>query len=182
MFEKSEVSGQLLEQVILIQDPDLVIGQLQFHVQLRIAGIQHIRNQCESVDISLPDNVKVFVSQLYTFFLCAQTDLRLIQIDVGFIDGVAGFFYGQFASLFHFQGRQPFLFKFLSVLEQRIQIVGNANSRIPVAEVVVQGRHFDQDRSVEIIGGVQADAWPFLGKEKINPVLFLLNLYVGQYA
>ena len=72
-----------------------------------------------------------------------------------------------------FQGRQPCLFQFLSVLEQRIQIVGNANSRIPVAEVVVQGkRTFDQDRSVEIIGGVQADAWPFLGTEKFNPVYF----------
>ena len=96
------------------------------------------------------------------------------------MDGVAGFFHGQFACLFHFQGRQPCLFQFLSVLEQRIQIVGNAYSCIPVAEVVVQRRNFDQDRSVEIIGGVQADAWPFLGTEKFNPVLFLLNLYVGQ--
>lgn len=81
-------SGDFLQQIVLVDDADLIVGQLQLHVELRIAGIEHIGNQGQTVYITLADNIEVFMRQLNTFTLCPQSNIGFIEIDIGRMDRI----------------------------------------------------------------------------------------------
>lgn len=73
-------SGDLLQQIVLVNDTNLVVGQLQLHVELRIAGIEHIGNQGQTVHITLANNIEVFMRQLDTFTLCPQSNIGSLRL------------------------------------------------------------------------------------------------------
>ncbi len=94
-------SGDFLQQIVLVDDADLIVGQLQLHVELRIAGIEHIGNQGQTVHITLANNIEVFMRQLDTFTLCPQSNIGFIEINIGRMHQIFSLLERQIARLLH---------------------------------------------------------------------------------
>ena len=130
-------SGDFLQQIILVDDTDLIVGQLQLHVELRIAGIEHIGNQGQTVHITLANNIEVFMRQLDTFTLCPQSNIGFIEINIGRMDRIFSLLERQIARLLHLLRCKPGLTQLLPGTEQRVDIVGDAYPGIPIGKVFI---------------------------------------------
>ncbi len=71
IFDLLEYAGDFPQQVILVKNADLVVRELQLHVQLRVAGVEHIGDERQAVQVTLMDDVVVLVRQLDTLLLRA---------------------------------------------------------------------------------------------------------------
>lgn len=130
-------SGDLLQQIVLVDDTNLVVGQLQLHVELRIAGIEHIGNQGQTVHITLADNIEVFMRQLDTFTLRPQPDIGFIEINIGRMHRIFSLLKRQIARLLHLLRCKTSLSQLLPCTEQRIDIVGYAYPSVPIGKVFI---------------------------------------------
>lgn len=129
------------------------IQRLRMAVPSGVAGVEHVGDEGQSVHVALAHDVEVFVCQLHALLLCAQLCVGLLQVDVSFVYGVFQLFLGQaplfFLLLYADVGLSQLAFSF----EQGVDVVGDAYAHKPVGEVVVEGRHFDEDGAVELVGG-----------------------------
>ena len=145
--------GNIFHFIIVVNYVDTCVDKGQVGAQLHVAGIEHVCQQGQIVAIPVVDDAVVLIGQFYTFLLCTQFGECRHEVDIVGLYGIFNLFLCQIMRFVCLSGSQSGLFQLFVVLEKRGNIIFDSNTKIPVVEIIVEGRHFNGDWTVQMFGG-----------------------------